>query len=128
MNSAIAEPSASVAYAQTAPAPGMNDAGRACPVDAALVASILSCAAPKMRVPAADLAGQVDDRDDDHEVDQDVLDERDHRRRPQAAGVGVGRQQREGDEQRQVLGEELSPPPSPATSSTAWMPTSCRAM
>ena len=56
--------------------------------------------------PAAELRGQVDDRHDDHEVDQGVLDERDHRRRPQAARVGVRREQRERDEQREVLGDD----------------------
>ncbi len=53
-------------------------------------------------VPAAHLTGQVDDRDDDHDVDEGVLDERDHRRRPESRGVGEGGEHREGDEQRQV--------------------------
>ena len=56
--------------------------------------------------PAAELGGQVDDRHDDDEVDQGVLDERDDRRSAQAARVGVGREQRERDEQRQVLGDD----------------------
>ena len=75
---------------------------------ASLVAAIFSLAAPKMPVPAAvDGGRQVDDRDDDDEVDQRVLDERDHRRRPQPRGVGVRRQQHERDQQRQVLGEPV---------------------
>ena len=56
--------------------------------------------------PATELGREVDDRHDDHEVDQGVLDERDDRRRPQATGVGVGREQRERDEQREVLGDD----------------------
>ncbi len=71
-----------------------------------LGAAIFVSAASKMCVPAAELRRQVDDRHDDDEVDQGVLDERDHRRRAQAAGVGVGREQRERDEQRQVLGDD----------------------
>ncbi len=58
-------------------------------------------------VPAAQLGRQVDHRDDDHDVDQRVLDERDQRGRAQARGVGVGREHREGDEQRQVLDEPV---------------------
>ena len=52
--------------------------------------------------PAAVLGRQVDHGHDDDQVDQGVLDERDERRGAQPAGVGVGRQHREGDEQRQV--------------------------
>ncbi len=59
------------------------------------------------RVPAADLAGQVDDRHDDHQVDQRVLDERDHGGSPQARGVGEGGEHRERDEQWRVLGEPV---------------------
>ncbi len=57
-------------------------------------------------VPAAELGRQVEDRDDDHDVDQGVLDERDQGRGAQAGGVGVRREHRERDEQRQVLGQE----------------------
>ena len=57
--------------------------------------------------PAADLVRDVDDGHDDHDVDQRVLHERDQRRRAQPAGVGVGRQDGERDEQRQVLGEPV---------------------
>ena len=57
--------------------------------------------------PAADLGGQVEDRHDDHEVDQGVLDEGDQGGCPEAAGVGVGRQDHEGDEQRQVLDDPV---------------------
>ena len=69
--------------------------------------AIFCSAAREDGVPAADLGGQVDDRDDDHEVDQGVLDEGDDRGRAQAARVGVRREQREGDEQRQVLGQDV---------------------
>ena len=58
-------------------------------------------------VPAADLSREVDHRDDDDEVDQDVLHERDHRRGAQAAGVGEGRQHGERDEERRVLGDDV---------------------
>ena len=53
-------------------------------------------------VPATQLSGQVDDRHEDHDVDQRVLDEGDQRGRAQARGVGVGREHAEGDEQGQV--------------------------
>jgi hypothetical protein len=46
MNSASAEPSARVAYAQPCPAPGMNEPVG--PPVASLVAAILSSAAPKI--------------------------------------------------------------------------------
>ena len=64
------------------------------------------------------------------QVDQRVLDERDQRRRAQAGDVGVGGQDDEGDEQRQVLDEATDEPspPTPSDVSTAWMPTSCSAM
>ncbi len=57
---------------------------------------------------AVDRGGQVDDRDDDDQVDQRVLDEGDHGRGPQARGVGVGRQQHERDQQRRVLGQPVA--------------------
>ena len=57
--------------------------------------------------PAADLGGKVDDRDDDDEVDEDVLDERDDRRSAQPRGVGVEREDEERDEERQVLGDPV---------------------
>ena len=76
---------------------------------ASLVAAIFSLAAPKMpSQPPSIVVGQVDDRDDDDEVDQRVLDEGDHRRRPQARGVGVRRQQHERDQQGQVLGQPVA--------------------
>ena len=77
--------------------------------------------------PAAELEREVDHRHGDHEVDQRVLDERDYRGRAQAGGVGVRRQHGEGDQQRKVAGQ-WPLPPMPTTSSTAWMPTSCRAI
>ncbi len=58
-------------------------------------------------VPAAELARQVEDRRADHQVDQTVLDERDHRRRPQPGRVRVRRQDGERDQQRQVLGQQV---------------------
>ena len=57
------------------------------------------------RAPAAELERQVDDRDEDDQVDQQVLDHRDQRRRPQARLVGVGGEHHEGDEQRGVAPE-----------------------
>ena len=61
---------------------------------AGLGVAIFASAAVEDRAPAAELRGQVDHRDDDHEVDQDVLDERDQRGRPQAGLVGVDGQDR----------------------------------
>ena len=58
-------------------------------------------------VPPAELGRQVDDRHEDHDVDQGVLHERDQRRCPQPRGVGVGREHRERDEQRQVADEPV---------------------
>ena len=55
--------------------------------------------------PAPEFRRQVDHRDDDHQVDQDVLDEGDQRRRPQARLERVQRQHQERDEQRQVPDE-----------------------
>ncbi len=60
--------------------------------------------------PAAELEREVDHRHRDHEVDQRVLDERDHRRRAQAGGVGVRRQHGEGDQQREVAGQRTGAP------------------
>ena len=54
--------------------------------------------------PAAELGGDVDHGDDDDEVDQGVLDERDERRSAQAGVVGVGREDRERDDDRPVAG------------------------
>ena len=59
-------------------------------------------------VAEADLGADVDDRDDDDDVDQRVLDERDQRRRAQAGRVGVGGQHRERDDQRQVADEPVA--------------------
>ncbi len=59
------------------------------------------------RIPAAELAGDVDDRRDDNDVDQRVLDERDQCWCPQAGLVCVDGQDQEGDDQRQVAGETL---------------------
>jgi hypothetical protein len=52
--------------------------------------------------PAAQLGWDVDDGDQHGDVDHRVLDEGDQGRRPQAALIGVGGQDGEGDEQRQV--------------------------
>ena len=57
------------------------------------------------RRPAAEPRRQVDHGHEDHDVDQDVLDERDQRGRPQPGLVGVDREDHERDEQRQVPGE-----------------------
>ena len=135
MNSASAEPERQrgVGPVQRRPAASSPWA----PPRPAAIASALSVLNVVKRVagrvedvaPAAELAGQVDHRDDDDDVDQRVLDERDQRRRPQPAGVGVGREHRERDEQRQVLDEPVAAAvPMPITSSTTWMPTSCSAM
>ena len=59
--------------------------------------------------PAAELQRQVDDGHRDHDVDQGVLDERDHGRRPQTGRVGVRGQHGEGDQQREVLGQQAVP-------------------
>ena len=57
------------------------------------------------RAPAAELERQVDDRDEDDQVDQQVLDHRDQRRRAQPRLVGVGGEHDERDEQRRVAPE-----------------------
>ena len=93
-NSAIAEPSASVAYATCASAPD----GISAPGLSRFGSS--SAAASKMVSKPPSFVGDVDDRHDDRDVDQRVLDERDHRRRPQPARVRVGGEDREGDDQR----------------------------
>ncbi len=63
--------------------------------------TVFSCAeaVPKMcPQPARD----VEHRDDDRQVDEGVLDERDQGRRAQSGQVGVGRHDPESDDQRQV--------------------------
>src|SRR3954469_2158770 len=52
--------------------------------------------------PAAQFVRDVDDRDDDHDVDERVLDERDEGGCAQAGLVGVGGQDAERDDQRPV--------------------------
>ena len=54
------------------------------------------------RAEAADLRRDVDHRDEDRHVDEQVLDDRDERRRAQARLVGVGGEDHEGDDQRPV--------------------------
>ena len=112
MNSARAEPRASDAYAQCSSGAGMALLGAASP--AAMASALVSLwvaneseAVAEDAVPAAQLGRQVEDRDDDHDVDQRVLDERDERGRAQARGVRVGREHREREEQRQVLDEPV---------------------
>ena len=58
--------------------------------------------------PAAQPARDVEDRHDDHHVDEDVLDEGDQGGRPQPGQPGVGGEQHEGDDQRQVLDERVA--------------------
>ena len=58
----------------------------------------LPSAAPKIAYQPPSLGGKIDHRDQDHDVDQDVLDERDQRRRPQAGLVGVDGQDDERDD------------------------------
>ena len=69
--------------------------------------SKLSPAASKMWLHPPIWLRDVEDRHQDHDVDQRVLDEGDERRRAQAAGVGVGRQHHEREEERQVLDEPV---------------------
>jgi hypothetical protein len=54
-------------------------------------------------VPPTQLGGQVEHRDQYDDVEEAVFDERDQRGCPQAAGVGIGGQHDERDEERQVL-------------------------
>ena len=63
---------------------------------------------PEDRLPAAELAGDVDDGRDDHDVDQGVLDEGNERRCAKPGLVGVDREDEEGDDQRQVADDALS--------------------
>ena len=58
--------------------------------------------------PSSNLRWQVDDGNNDDEIDQRILHERDHRRRAQAGRVRVCGEQCERDEQRQVLREEAT--------------------
>jgi hypothetical protein len=58
--------------------------------------------------PATHLGRQVEDRHDDHHVDEGVLDEGDQRGRPQPGDVGEDREHEERDEQRQVLDEGVA--------------------
>ena len=51
---------------------------------------------------AAELDRDDDDGGESRDVDQDVLDDRDRRRRAQAARIGEGGQDHEGDDQRQI--------------------------
>ena len=106
MNSASADPKASVPYAQYVASVGTNT-----PVGAPVVGRRrLHLRLRRVEhVAEADLHGDVDDRHDDHDVDQRVLDERDQRRRAQAGGVGVRGQHRERDDQRQVAHERRCP-------------------
>ena len=57
---------------------------------------------------AAELVGNDDDRRDDENVDHRVLDERDHRRRAQAALVSEERQYHERDGDRRVRHDPLA--------------------
>ena len=66
-----------------------------------------SFAAPKISSQPPSSVGRFLDRHEDHDVDQGVLHERDQRGRPQARGVGVGREHGERDEQRQVADEPV---------------------
>ena len=58
--------------------------------------------------PAADPGRQVEDRHDDHQVDQRVLDEGDQRGCPKTGDEGEDREHQERDEQRQVLDEGVA--------------------
>ena len=69
---------------------------------AGLVAPSLRLGGVEDGAPAAELDRQVDDRDDHRQVDQQVLHHGDQGRSPQARRVGVGGQDHEGDDQRQV--------------------------
>ena len=57
------------------------------------------------RAIAAELHRHHHDRDQHHDVDHDVLDEGDQRRRTQARAVGVERQHDEGDDDRRFAGQ-----------------------
>ncbi len=106
MNSAIAEPEGERGVGPALPDTRDERAGR---LAGRLVdRRHLLLGGTEDALPAADLRGQVDDRDDDHQVDQGVLDERDHRRGTQPGRVGVRREHRERHEQRQVLGEPVA--------------------
>ena len=106
MNNASAEPSAERGVGPDLTVAGDERTRSACPV-AALTRGHLRLGGAEDLLPAAELRRQVEDRDQDHEVDQRVLDEGDHRGRPQPGGVRVGGKHGERDEQRQVLGEQV---------------------
>src|SRR5882757_5136668 len=57
---------------------------------------------------AVQLVRDIDDGHDDDDVDKNVFDERNERRRPETAGIGVCREDRKGDKQRQVLSERAA--------------------
>ena len=61
------------------------------------------------------------------DVDQDVLDDGDRGRRAQPARIGEGRQDHEGDDQRQVA-DEARARRRPSPPITTCSPTSCSAM
>ncbi len=111
MNSASAEPSDSVAYAHWETPESRDQALRTGLAAGDRVGVVLVERVERLAgrvedaAPAAQLRRQVDHRDDDDEVDQRVLDERDQRGRAEPRRVRVGRQQRERDEQRNVLAE-----------------------
>ncbi len=56
------------------------------------------------RAKTAQLDGNDDHSDNHCEIDQQVLDDRDHRRGAQTGGIGEGRKHREGDDQRNMAG------------------------